>query len=53
MGRLVGVSTPYIDVVLGLIQQLGRSLKIYPTFPETPIAPGAMTRAEGTASLPV
>jgi len=53
MGRLVGVSTPYIDVVLGLIQQLGRSLKIYPTFPETPIAPGAMTRAEGTAPLPV
>jgi 2-dehydropantoate 2-reductase len=33
MGRLAGVRTPYIDVVLGLVQQLGRSLKIYPTFP--------------------
>ena len=32
MGRFVGVATPYIDVVLGLIQQLGRSLQIYPTF---------------------
>ena len=31
MGRLVGVETPYIDMVLGLVQQLGRSLKIYPT----------------------
>lgn len=33
MGRLAGVETPYIDMVLGLVQQLGRSLKIYPTFP--------------------
>jgi 2-dehydropantoate 2-reductase len=33
MGRFVGVPTPYIDVVLGLIQQLGRSLSVYPTFP--------------------
>jgi 2-dehydropantoate 2-reductase len=33
MGRLVGVKTPYIDTVLGLVQQLGRSLAIYPTFP--------------------
>lgn len=32
MGHLVGVETPYIDVVLGLVQQLGRSLRIYPTF---------------------
>ena len=32
MGRHVGVATPYIDVVLGLIQQLGRSLRVYPTF---------------------
>lgn len=53
MGRLVGVNTPYIDVVLGPVQQLGRSLKIYPTFPEVTIAPGAMTRAEAKASLPV
>jgi 2-dehydropantoate 2-reductase len=34
MGRLVDVETPYIDMVLGLIQQLGRSLRIYPTFPD-------------------
>ena len=33
MGRLVRVETPYIDTVLGLAQQLGRSLTIYPTFP--------------------
>ncbi|MDE2228446.1 MAG: 2-dehydropantoate 2-reductase [Alphaproteobacteria bacterium] len=40
MGRLVGVATPYIDVVLGLVQQLGRSLEIYPTFrpPATDVA---------------
>jgi 2-dehydropantoate 2-reductase len=47
MGRLVGVSTPYIDVVLGLVQQLGRSLQIYPTFPDTAFTPPATTmRAE-------
>jgi len=33
MGRLVGVETPYIDMVLGLVQQLGRSLNIYPPIP--------------------
>jgi 2-dehydropantoate 2-reductase len=33
MGRLVGLKTPYIDMVLGLTQQLGRSLAIYPAFP--------------------
>jgi 2-dehydropantoate 2-reductase len=33
MGRIASVSTPYIDVVLGLTQQLGRSLKLYPVFP--------------------
>jgi 2-dehydropantoate 2-reductase len=33
MGRLAGLETPYIDTVLGLVQQLGRSLAIYPTFP--------------------
>jgi 2-dehydropantoate 2-reductase len=32
MGRLAGIETPYIDVVLGLTQQLGRSLQIYPAF---------------------
>jgi 2-dehydropantoate 2-reductase len=33
MGRLVSVETPYIDMVLGLVQQLGRSLNIYPPIP--------------------
>jgi len=36
MGRLVGIETPYIDMVLGLIQQRGRTLGLYPTFPSTP-----------------
>lgn len=34
MGRIVDVPTPYIDAVLALVQQLGRSRGIYPTFPE-------------------
>ena len=29
MGRLADVETPYIDMVLGLVQQLGRSLRLY------------------------
>jgi 2-dehydropantoate 2-reductase len=33
MGRLAGVETPYIDTVLGLVQQLGRSLKVYAPAP--------------------
>ncbi len=32
MGRLVDLETPYIDSVLGLIQQRGRTLGLYPTF---------------------
>jgi 2-dehydropantoate 2-reductase len=39
LGRSAGVQTPYIDVVLGLTQQLGRSLKIYPVFPDMAAAP--------------
>jgi 2-dehydropantoate 2-reductase len=38
MGRLVGVETPYIDSVLGLIQQRGRVLGLYPTFPASDVA---------------
>jgi 2-dehydropantoate 2-reductase len=34
LGRAVEVPTPYIDSVLGLVQQLGRTQKLYPTFPE-------------------
>ncbi len=33
MGRLAGIETPYIDSVLGLIQQRARMLGLYPTFP--------------------
>src|SRR5262249_18706544 len=33
MGRLAGIDTPYIDTVLGLVQQLGRSLNVYPPAP--------------------
>lgn len=33
MGRIVGVETPTIDVVLGLVSLLGRSQGLYPTFP--------------------
>jgi len=32
MARLVGIETPYIDSVLGLIQQRGRVLGLYPAF---------------------
>jgi len=42
LARLVEVPTPYIDAVLSLVQQLGRSLQLYPTFPEkTAIPAGA------------
>ncbi|MDH5557118.1 MAG: oxidoreductase, partial [Alphaproteobacteria bacterium] len=34
LGRLCKVETPNIDIVLGLTQQLGRSLGVYPVFPE-------------------
>ena len=34
MGRIVGVETPFIDTGLALIQQLGRSCGLYPTYPQ-------------------
>lgn len=34
MGRLVETPTPYIDAVLALAKQMGRSFNVYPTFPE-------------------
>ncbi len=34
MGRIAEVETPTIDTVLALVQQLGRSLDLYPTYPE-------------------
>lgn len=33
MGRITGHPTPTIDVVLGLVQQLGMSQGLYPTYP--------------------
>jgi 2-dehydropantoate 2-reductase len=44
MGRISGVETPFIDMVLGLLQQLGRSLGIYAP------APVASLRVPGAAS---
>lgn len=42
MGRLVDMPTPYIDAVLALAKQMGRSFGVYPTFPEeTPVAVAA------------
>ena len=41
MGRLVGIETPYIDSVLGLIQQRGRGLGLYPTFTGSDLASDA------------
>jgi 2-dehydropantoate 2-reductase len=35
MGRLASIQTPYLDAVLGLIQQRGRVLGTYPVYPET------------------
>lgn len=34
MGQLVGAPTPYIDAVLALAKQMGRSFEVYPTFPD-------------------
>ncbi len=34
MGRLVDLETPHINSVLALVQQLGRTQGLYPTFPE-------------------
>jgi 2-dehydropantoate 2-reductase len=46
MGRIVGIATPYIDVVLGLTQQLGRSLRIYPVFPAADAASAGSQQVE-------
>ncbi|MEM9784627.1 MAG: 2-dehydropantoate 2-reductase [Pseudomonadota bacterium] len=34
MGQLTGHATPTIDIVLGLVQQLGMSQGLYPTYPQ-------------------
>ncbi|HUF55898.1 MAG TPA: 2-dehydropantoate 2-reductase [Thermohalobaculum sp.] len=41
MGRIAGQPTPTIDVVLGLVQQLGINLGLYPTYPEETSADAA------------
>ncbi len=38
MGRMVDLETPHIDSVLALIQQLGATLNLYPTFPEDEVS---------------
>jgi 2-dehydropantoate 2-reductase len=48
MGRLAGVDTPTIDMVLGLVQQLGRSLSVYPTAPAACVGSTAAARVSGT-----
>jgi 2-dehydropantoate 2-reductase len=47
MGRMAGVDTPTIDMVLGLVQELGRSLNVYPTVPAKSAEPA---RVAGTVS---
>jgi 2-dehydropantoate 2-reductase len=49
MGRLAGVCTPHIDMVLGLVQQLGRSLNVYPPVPSASLAPASSAATPGTA----
>ena len=41
MGRMVEAESPTVDMVLALVQQLGRSQGLYPTFPEEPAPGGA------------
>jgi 2-dehydropantoate 2-reductase len=38
MGRIARIETPFIDSVLALVQQMGRTNGVYPTFPERPAA---------------
>jgi 2-dehydropantoate 2-reductase len=40
MGRLVDVDSPHINAVLALIQQLGSTQGLYPTFPEEVLQAG-------------
>jgi len=46
MGRMVDVETPYIDSVLGLIQQRGRTLGLYPTFSGVDLASDATNKED-------
>ncbi|MBI1385158.1 MAG: 2-dehydropantoate 2-reductase [Rhizobiales bacterium] len=42
MGRLVGVETPAIDIVLALTKQLGRTQGVYPVYPEDALDPSEL-----------
>lgn len=50
MGRLVEIPTPYIDAVLGLVQQAASVKGLYPTFPPEAFATKA---PQGTRALPL
>ncbi|MGE0212400.1 MAG: 2-dehydropantoate 2-reductase [Parvibaculaceae bacterium] len=45
MGEIVGVETPTIDMVLALVQQLGRSLGLYGAAAPAPARKAALARA--------
>ena len=45
-GRLADAQTPPIDVVLALVEQLGRSLAHYHAFPDSAITPLVESAAE-------
>ncbi|KUL95833.1 2-dehydropantoate 2-reductase [Bosea sp. WAO] len=50
MGRLVEIPTPYIDAVLGLVQQAASVKGLYPTFP--PEAFGVSTASQEMPAMP-
>lgn len=50
MGHLVAIPTPYIDAVLGLVQQAASVKGLYPTFPAEAFA---TTAPQGTRALPL
>ena len=48
LGHVVGVKTPVIDIVLGLVCQLAAQKGLYPAFPEfAPDSPGGTVNPEG------
>jgi 2-dehydropantoate 2-reductase len=51
MGRLVMVRTPYIDAVLGLVQQMASVKGLYPTFPPEALAEVAVPKAPALEPL--
>ena len=45
MGRIVDIETPVLDIVLGLVRQLGRTQSLYPTGPEPQVQEHQLARA--------